>query len=115
MPDVKDRSLIICGAGGRDFHNFNVAVRDDAAWRAVAFTAAQIPGIDDRHYPAGLAGPRYPEGIPIVPEARLERLCRDNPGATVMFAYSDVTHGEVMALGARALAAGADFLLLGPE
>jgi predicted GTPase len=115
MPDVKNRPLVICGAGGRDFHNFNVAVRDDAAWRVVAFTAAQIPGIDDRHYPAGLAGPRYPQGIPIVPEARLESVCREHPGAAVMFAYSDVTHGEVMALGSRALAAGADFLLLGPE
>jgi predicted GTPase len=107
--------LVICGAGGRDFHNFNVAVRDDPRWQVVAFTAAQIPGIDDRRYPAELAGPRYPDGIPIVPEADLERVCRAEGVTAVMFAYSDVSHGELMALGSRALALGADFLLLGPS
>lgn len=114
MNDAR-RNLVICGAGGRDFHNFNVAVRDDPCWRVVAFTAAQIPGIDERRYPAALAGPGYPDGIPILPEAQLEAVCRTHGVSAVMFAYSDVSHDALMSLGSRALAAGADFLLLGPE
>jgi len=109
------RRVVICGAAGRDFHNFNVLYRDDPAVEVVAFTATQIPGIDQRRYPPVLAGERYPNGIPIVPEAELESLL-DGPGAAeVMFAYSDVTHAQVMKLGCRALATGADFRLGGPD
>jgi len=107
--------VVILGAAGRDFHNFNVALRDDPAFEVIAFTAAQIPGISGRRYPASLAGARYPQGIPIVPETELERLVRDRGADTVIFAYSDVTHLQVMHLASRALAAGADFMLLGPH
>lgn len=106
---------IILGAAGRDFHNFNVVYRDDPATEVVAFTAAQIPGIADRRYPASLAGPLYPGGIPIEDEADLEALCKADGVERVVFAYSDVTHANVMHLASRALAAGADFELLGPE
>ena len=109
------RRVVIVGAAGRDFHDFNVVYRDDPTVEVVAFTAAQIPGIADRRYPAALAGPGYPDGIPIVPEADLERLIRDRRANTVVFAYSDVSHETVMHLASRALAAGADFLLLGPD
>jgi predicted GTPase len=107
--------VVICGAGGRDFHNFNVVFRDDPAVRVVAFTATQIPGIDQRRYPASLAGARYPAGIPIVPEHELEALCDLADVRRVVFAYSDVSHAALMHVGSRALAAGADFVLLGPE
>ncbi len=109
------RRLVIMGAAGRDFHNFNVCCRDDPASRVVAFTATQIPGIDNRRYPAALAGPLYPDGIPIVPEADLERLCREERVDSVVFAYSDVPHGHVMHAAARATAIGCDFELWGPE
>ena len=109
------RRVVIMGAGGRDFHNFNLLYRDDAACEVVAFTAAQIPGIAGRRYPPALAGPRYPEGIPIVDEAELERLCRDKAVDEVVFSYSDVPHETVMHAASRALAAGADFLLPGPR
>ncbi len=102
------------GAAGRDFHDFNVVYRDDPAVRVVAFTATQIPGIAGRRYPAELAGPHYPEGIPIFPEAELERLIRDEAVDEVVFAYSDVSHETVMHAASRAMAAGADFRLLGP-
>jgi predicted GTPase len=107
--------IVICGAAGRDFHNYNTVYRDDANVRVVAFTATQIPGIDARRYPASLAGPLYPEGIPIVPEAELEALCRREGVDTVVFAYSDVSHEHVMHLASRALAAGCNFTLLGPH
>lgn len=107
--------MVILGAAGRDFHNFNVVYRDDPTAFVVAFTAAQIPGITDRIYPPSLAGHRYPAGIPIVPEERLEELCHAEQVDQVVFAYSDVPHAEVMHLASRALAAGADFLLLGPR
>jgi predicted GTPase len=107
--------IVILGAAGRDFHNFNVVYRDDPAVTVVAFTAAQIPGIAGRRYPSALAGPRYPSGIPIVEEAELEALCRREGVTQVVFAYSDVSHAHVMRLGSRALALGADFVLLGPE
>ncbi|MDP2398679.1 MAG: cyclic 2,3-diphosphoglycerate synthase [Burkholderiales bacterium] len=107
--------MVILGAAGRDFHNFNVVYRDDPAHEVVAFTAAQIPGIANRRYPAALAGPRYPRGIPIVAEDNLETLCREQTADLVVFAYSDLLHLQVMHLASRALAAGADFLLLGPE
>ncbi|OGL04832.1 MAG: GTPase [Candidatus Rokubacteria bacterium RIFCSPLOWO2_02_FULL_68_19] len=105
--------VIILGAAGRDFHNFNVVYRDDPAAEVVAFTAAQIPGIAGRRYPRELAGPRYPAGIPIEPEEDLERLVRERSVDQVVFAYSDVSHEHVMHLASRALASGADFVLLG--
>lgn len=105
--------VIIVGAAGRDFHNFNVCLRNNARYRVVAFTAAQIPGIDDRRYPAVLSGDRYPQGIPIHPEEDLPELIRNNPGAEVVFSYSDVTHEHVLHLASIASAAGADFRLLG--
>jgi predicted GTPase len=107
--------VLILGAAGRDFHNFNVAFRDDPTTEVVAFTATQIPGIEHRRYPAALAGERYPEGIPIAPEAELESLCASKQVDEVVFAYSDVMHETVMHLASRALAAGADFRLLGPD
>jgi predicted GTPase len=109
------RRIVICGAAGRDFHDFNVVFRADPGCEVVAFTATQIPGIDARRYPAELAGPRYPQGIAIVPEAELEALCRRERVDTVVFAYSDVSHAEVMHVASRALAAGCDFTLLGPR
>jgi predicted GTPase len=102
------------GAAGRDFHNFNVAFRDDPACDVVAFTAAQIPGISGRRYPAALAGERYPDGIEIVYEAELADICRKREVDEVVFAYSDVEHAFVMHKASIALAVGADFSLLGP-
>ena len=107
--------IVIMGAAGRDFHNFNVVYRDDPAFEVVAFTAAQIPGIAGRRYPAALAGPLYPGGIAILPEAELETLIREQELEQVVFAYSDLAHTEVMHRASRALAAGADFTLLGPQ
>jgi len=109
------RRVLILGAAGRDFHNFNVVFRDDPASIVVGFTASQIPGIAGRRYPAALAGSRYPDGIPIDDEAALEALCRSHEVDEVVFAYSDVPHEHVMHLASRALAAGADFVLLGPQ
>ena len=109
------RRVLIMGAGGRDFHDFNVAYRDDPDVEVVAFTAAQIPGIDDRRYPPELAGPRYPEGIPIRPEVELPELIRVHEVDEVVFAYSDVTYDEVMHKAAVAMAAGASFTLPGPD
>jgi len=106
---------VILGAAGRDFHNFNVVYRDDPSTRVVAFTAAQIPGIAHRRYPPSLAGSLYPDGIPIEDESGLEAICEREHVDRVVFAYSDVTHETVMHLASRALAAGADFTLLGPE
>jgi predicted GTPase len=107
--------VVIMGAAGRDFHDFNVVYRNDPGVEVVAFTAAQIPGIADRSYPLELAGPHYARPIPIVAETELERLIRDEHVDTVVFAYSDVTHETVMHAASRALAAGADFSLLGPQ
>ena len=109
------RRVVIMGAAGRDFHDFNLLYRDDPAVEVVAFTAAQIPGIAGRRYPPALAGPLYPDGIPITDEAGLAALCRDRDVDLVLFAYSDVTHAEVMHAASRALAAGADFALAGPK
>jgi len=108
------RRTVILGAAGRDFHDFNTVFRDDPASEVVAFTAAQIPGIGRRRYPPELAGPLYPDGIPIADEAELEALCARERVEQVVFAYSDLPHERVMHLASRALAAGADFLLLGP-
>lgn len=109
------KRVVIMGAAGRDFHNFNVAFRDNPYYDVVAFTAAQIPGIAGRRYPAALAGPRYPHGIPILPEEELAHICREYHVDQVVFAYSDVEHRFVMHKASIALAAGADFSLLGPE
>jgi predicted GTPase len=103
------------GAAGRDFHNFNVAYRDDRDVRVVAFTATQIPGIEGRRYPPELAGPSYPEGIPIHPEEDLPRLLRELDVDDVVFAYSDVSHETVMHRASLVLAAGPNFELLGPD
>ena len=108
------RRVIIMGAGGRDFHDFNVVYRDDPGTEVVAFTAAQIPGIDDRRYPPALAGDRYPDGIPIVPESRLVELIGAEGIDEVVLAYSDLAHEDVMHRASIVLAAGADFRLLGP-
>lgn len=112
---LRRRRVVIVGAAGRDFHNFNIVHRDDPTVEVVAFTAAQITGIDDRRYPPLLAGRLYPEGIPIAKEAELEGLCRAYSVDEVVFAYSDVPHEHVMHIASRALAAGADFALLGPK
>ena len=109
------RKLIIMGAGGRDFHNFNVAFRNDPETEVVAFTATQIPGIDDRVYPASLAGPLYPKGIEIRPEDELAQLIREHGVDEVVLAYSDLKHETVMHKASIVLAAGADFRLLGPD
>ena len=108
------KRVVIMGAAGRDFHDFNVVYRNDPGVEVVAFTATQIPGIADRRYPPELAGPLYEQGIPIVPESELERVIRDERVDTVVFAYSDVSHETVMHAASRALAAGVDFTLLGP-
>jgi predicted GTPase len=107
--------VLIAGAAGRDFHNFNLVYRDSPAHDVVAFTATQIPNIDDRRYPAALAGSLYPEGIPILPESALEQLIREHEIDVVVFAYSDVTHEHVMHIGSRALAAGASYELIAPR
>ena len=109
------KRVVVVGAAGRDFHNFNVYYRDNPSYEVVAFTATQIPGIDDRIYPPELAGSLYPEGIPISNEDQLERIVREQAVDQVVFAYSDVSHGHVMHIGSRAMAAGADYVLLGPR
>lgn len=107
--------VIIMGAAGRDFHNFNVYFRKNDAYKVVAFTATQIPGIEGRTYPPELAGPNYPEGIPIYSEEKLPELVRKYEVEQVVFAYSDVPHEYVMHRASIALAAGADFRLMGPS
>ncbi len=109
------RRVVIMGAGGRDFHDFNTVFREDSDMHVVAFTAAQIPGIDDRTYPPSLAGPLYPRGIPIVPEDELADLILREDVDEVVLAYSDLAHESVMHKASIALAAGADFTLLGPR
>ncbi|KIH75438.1 Predicted GTPase [Geoalkalibacter ferrihydriticus] len=109
------RSVVILGAAGRDFHNFNVVFRNDPNYRVLAFTAAQIPDIAGRRYPSALAGPLYPDGIAILEERALDALLQKQPVDEVVFAYSDVPHMEVMHLASLVLARGADFVLLGPR
>lgn len=108
------RKVVIMGAAGRDFHDFNTTFRDNAAYHIVAFTATQIPNIEGRKYPAALAGQLYSQGIPIYPEADLESLIYDHEVDEVVFSYSDVSHEYVMHIASRVLAAGASFRLLGP-
>jgi predicted GTPase len=107
--------VLIAGAAGRDFHNFNLVYRGRAEFEVVGFTATQIPNIEGRVYPAELAGDLYPEGIPISPEDEFDALIREHDVDEVVFAYSDVTHEHVMHLGSRALAAGASFRLISPR
>jgi predicted GTPase len=108
------RNVIIIGAAGRDFHNFNTYFRGNDAYNVVAFTAAQIPDIDGRKYPKELAGELYPDGIPIYAEDDLEKLIKDLKVTDCVFSYSDVPYGVVMNMSARVNAAGANFMLLGP-
>src|SRR5919198_606242 len=107
--------VLIAGAAGRDFHNFNVVYRGREEYEVVAFTATQIPNIDGRVYPAELAGELYPAGIPILPESALEQVGREHEIDEVVFAYSDVTREHVMHVGSRALAAGASYRLIAPQ
>ena len=106
-------NVLIMGAAGRDFHNFNCCYRNNPGYRVVAFTAAQIPDIEGRTYPAALAGELYPQGIPIFPEEQLESLILEHKVQLVVFSYSDVPHTYVMHMAARANAAEADFQLVG--
>ncbi|MBK8986064.1 MAG: GTPase [Chloroflexi bacterium] len=108
------RRVIIAGAAGRDFHDFNTTFRHDPNYRVVAFTATQIPNIDGRRYPPELSGELYPEGIPIEPESELTELIRREQVDEVLFSYSDVSHEYVMHLASRVLAAGAGFRFLSP-
>jgi predicted GTPase len=114
MQATARRNVIIAGAAGRDFHDFNTFFRHNEAYRVVAFTATQIPNIEGRRYPAALSGPLYPEGVPIFPEGELEELIQTHAVDEVIFSYSDVSHEAVMHLASRVLAAGAGFRLLGP-
>ncbi|MCE5203421.1 MAG: GTPase [Coriobacteriales bacterium] len=106
---------VIMGAAGRDFHDFLVRYRNDESTEVVAFTATQIPGIDGRTFPADLAGPLYPEGIPIVPESELVSLIRERGAQRVVFAYSDIAHVDLMHKASLVIAEGAEFVLLGAE
>jgi predicted GTPase len=109
------RTVVIMGAGGRDFHNFNTVFRHDPDTRVLAFTATQIPGIAGRTYPPALAGGNYPNGIPIRPEEQLAEIIRQHQVDEVVLAYSDLSHEEVMHKASTVLAAGADFRLVGPR
>ncbi len=112
---MEKTKVIIMGAAGRDFHNFNVFFRDNEKYKVVAFTATQIPNIEGRTYPAVLAGKLYPNGIPIYPESELKNLIKKYKVDRVVFAYSDTPHEYVMHKASEALSAGADFWLMGPN
>ncbi len=112
---MERKKVIIIGAAGRDFHNFNTAYRDNERYEVVAFTATQIPKIEDRTYPAVLAGKLYPSGIPIVGEEKLEELIDKYDADLCVMSYSDVRHEYVMHMGARVNAAGADFSMMGTK
>ena len=109
------RNVLILGAAGRDFHNFNVVFRDNPEFNVVAFTATQIPDIAGRHYPPELAGVRYPAGIPILEEGEMEKIIRERRIDVAVFSYSDVSHSTLMHLASRVVAAGADFWLLSAD
>lgn len=108
------KNVIILGAAGRDFHNFNTYFRGNDSFKVVAFTAAQIPDIDGRKYPAELAGDLYPDGIPIYAEEDLTRLIKEHEVDDCVFSYSDITYQKVMSMSALVNASGANFMLLGP-
>jgi predicted GTPase len=110
---MRRERVLILGAAGRDFHNFNVLFRDDESYEVVGFTATQIPKIDGRRYPPELSGRLYPDGLPIYPESELEKLIRDHAVDRCVLAYSDLSHDQVMHLGSRVVAAGADYTLMG--
>ena len=112
---MKKKNVIIIGAAGRDFHNFNTYYRNNDGYKVVAFTAAQIPDIEDRLYPPSLAGSLYPDGIPIYSEEILPRLIKDLEADECVFSYSDVSYSTVMGISAIVNASGADFILLGPN
>jgi predicted GTPase len=112
---MKRQNVIIMGAAGRDFHNFNVVFRDNPLFRVRAFTATQIPFIADRRYPPSLAGDLYPSGIPVITELKLKELIDKYRINEVVFSYSDVPHLEVMHKASLVLACGADFRLIGPD
>ncbi|HAZ22304.1 MAG TPA: GTPase [Firmicutes bacterium] len=112
---AKRQKVLILGAAGRDFHNFNVYFRDNEDYEVVAFTATQIPDIQGRKYPAVLAGKLYPKGIDIVDESEMVDLIKKHHVDLVVFAYSDVTHEKLMHIGSTAMAAGADFMMMGPD
>jgi predicted GTPase len=112
---MERKRVVIMGAAGRDFHNYNVFFRDVEEYEVVAFTATQIPNIDGRTYPPVLAGKLYPEGIPILPEEEMEEIITQQRIDIVVFSYSDISHEMVMHLASRTVAAGASFMLLGHE
>jgi len=112
---LRRKRVLILGAGGRDFHNFNVVFRDNPNYEVVGFTAAQIPGITGRRYPPELAGRLYPAGIPILPESDVERIIKDLGVDIVVLAYSDLSYSDVGEKISKALAAGASFMILGPR
>ena len=109
------KRIVIMGAAGRDFHNFNVVFRDSDEYEVVAFTAAQLPNIDNRRYPCQLAGDRYPDGIPIQPEHGLETVIKERSVEAAVLSYSDLSYAQVMVIASRVLSAGADFWLLSPH
>jgi predicted GTPase len=112
---MSKKNVIIMGAAGRDFHNFNTYYRGNEDYNVVAFTATQIPDIEDRKYPAELAGELYPDGIPIYAEEDLSKLIKELDADDCVFSYSDVTYQHVMSVGALVNAAGANFVMLGPK
>jgi predicted GTPase len=112
---MRRKRVLILGAGGRDFHNFNVVFRDNPDFEVVGFTASQIPGIVGRRYPPEAAGRLYPSGIPILPEEEMEEIIRRHAVDIVVLAYSDLTYPDVGEKLSRALAAGASFMILGPR
>ncbi len=113
--EKRKRRVIIMGAAGRDFHNFNTVFRDNDAYEVVAFTATQIPDIEGRRYPPSLAGELYPDGIPIIPEEKLTHTIKEEGIHEVIFAYSDIEHEYVMHKASKVISAGADFTLLGND
>ena len=115
MSVSRRRRIVIMGAAGRDFHNFNRVYRDDPEIKVIAFTATQIPGIANRYYPPSLSGPHYADGIPVLDEQDLAQICKTHDVDEVVFAYSDVEHAYVMHRASIVLAAGANFTLLGPK
>src|SRR3989338_4720337 len=109
------KRVVIMGAAGRDFHNFNMVFRDNPEYEVVAFTAAQIPGIEGKRYPTELAGKLYPKGVPIHSEDELDSLVYANNADIMTLSYSDLSHATVMEKASRVLSTGADFMLLGPN